>query len=108
MPDADLDQLLRRPSVVAAVRELNVTSLTLEGVLDALAAYGAGRVEGDGGPDRPFGCVLEAGGERETARGGTVLNAAVACWAEVLEGVEAYTRQGVDELEQFLLGPDPA
>jgi hypothetical protein len=105
MPDADLDHLLRRPAVVAAVRELDVTALTLEDVLAALQTFGAVRVEVE--PEQ-YVCVLEAGGEREVARGRTVLNAAVACWAEVLEGMAAYTRRGVDELEQFLLGPDPA
>ena len=108
MPDADLDQLLRRLEVVAAVRELNVTALTLEGVLGALRDFGAVHVDVDDDPERPYVCVLETGGEREVTRAGTVLAATVACWAEVLEGVAAYTRRGVDELEQYLLGPDPA
>lgn len=106
MPEAELDQLLRRPSVIAAVTDLGRTSLALEDVLVALRAFGTVRIEVDRDPEYPYLCLLESGEER--ARGRTVLHAAVACWALALEDVTVYTERGVAELEQFLLGPDVA
>ena len=108
MPDHALEALLRRPAVLAAVRDLGVTSLAVEDVLLALRALGVVRVEVDHDPEHPFVCVLEAGEAHESGRGRTVLHAAVACWAEALDSVNGYTRQGVEELERFLLGPDVA
>ena len=106
MPEAELDQLLRRPAVIAAVNDLGLTSLALEDVLVALRSFGTVRIEVDRHPEHPYLCLLEGGEER--ARGRTVLHAAVACWARALEDVTLYTERGVAELEQFLLGPDVA
>ncbi len=106
MPDADFDQLLRRPAVVAAVRELGVSALSLEDVLASLHSFGTVRIVVDEHPEQPYVCSLEAGEER--GRGRTVLHAAVACWAGALESLVDYTEQGVTELERFLLGPDIA
>jgi hypothetical protein len=108
VPDAELEQLLRRPVVVAAVRDLGVDSLALEDVLAALRSFGPVRIDVDHDPERPYICVLESDGERERGRGRTVLHAALACWAGALEGVSRYTEHGVAELERFLLGPDVA
>jgi hypothetical protein len=106
MPDAHLDLLLRRPAVLAAVRDLGVASLSLEDVLGALRAFGSVRVHVDDHPHEPYLCLLEAGDEH--GRGRTVLHAAVACWAGALESLADYTGQGVAELERFLYGPDLA
>jgi hypothetical protein len=106
MPEAELDQLLRRPAVIAAVNDLGLTSLALEDVLVALRSFGAVRIEVDRNLEHPYLCLLEGGEER--ARGRTVLHAALACWARALEDVTLYTERGVAELEQFLLGPDVA
>ena len=106
MPPVDLDQLLRRPAVIAAVNDLGLTSLALEDVLVALRPFGTVRIEVDRNPEHPYLCLLEGGEER--ARGRTVLHAAVACWARALQDVTLYTERGVAELEQFLLGPDVA
>jgi hypothetical protein len=106
MPDADLDELLRRPAVLAAVRELGVPALSLEDVLAALHGFGSVRITVDEHPEQPYVCLLAAG--EEHGRGRTVLHAAVACWAGALESLVDYTEQGVEELERFLLGPDPA
>jgi len=106
MPEAELDQLLRRPAVIAAVDDLGLTSLALEDVLVALRSFGTVRIEVDRDPECPFLCLLEGGEER--ARGRTVLHASVACWARALDDVTVYTERGVAELEQFLLGPDVA
>ena len=106
MPEAELDQLLRRPAVIAAVDDLGLTSLALEDVLVALRSFGTVRIDVDRDPEYPYLCLLEGGEER--ARGRTVLHAAVACWARALEDVTLYTERGVAELEQFLLGPDVA
>ena len=106
MPDAELDQLLRRPAVVAAVRDLGVAALALEDVLAALRSLGNVRIDVDLDPEYPYVCVLEAGEVR--GRGRTVLHAALACWAAALEGMTRYTQRGVAELERFLLGPDVA
>ena len=108
MPDEDLDQLLRRPAVVAAVDDLGVDALAIEDVLAALRRFGRVRIELDNDRDRPYLCLLEAGGDREQGRGRTVLHAAIACWAEALEGLDRYTREGLAELERFLLDPDVA
>ena len=108
MPDVDLDQLLCRPVVVAAVRDLGVDSLAIEDVLAALRRFGRVRIELDNDRARPYLCLLEAGDDREQGRGRTVLHAALACWAEALEGFSRYTRQGFTELERFLLDRDVA
>jgi hypothetical protein len=102
----ELDQLLRRPEVVAAVHELGVASLSLEDVLTALRSFGAVRVDIDQHPEQPYICRLAAGESSDHGRGRTVFHAAIACWAGVLEGCSDYTRQGIAEFEQFLLGPD--
>ena len=106
MPDAELDQLLRRPAVVAAVRDLGVDALTLEDVLAALRSLGEVRIDVGQDPEFPYVCVLDGGDER--GRGRTVLHAALACWAGALDGMTRYTERGVAELERFLLGPDVA
>ena len=106
MADTDLDQLLRNPTLVAAVRDLGVSSLALEDVLHALRSLGQVRIELDDHPERPYLCQLDSGGECERARGRTVLNAALACWAEALEAFGAYTQHGLTKLERFLLDPD--
>lgn len=108
MAQDELDALLQRPTVVAAVRGLGVASLAVEDVLAELRSFGAVRIDVDLGTDHPYVCVLEVGDEHEHGRGRTVLEAALTCWAEVLESTLAYAQQGVDELEQFLLGPDVA
>ena len=102
----ELDQLLRRPAVVAAVRDLGVASLALEDVLTALQALGQVRIDVDEHPDHPYVCLLDAGAEH--GRGRTVLHAAVACWAEALASLGQYTDQGFNALERFLLDPDVA
>ncbi len=106
MPDAELDQLLQRPAVVAAVRDLGVASLSREDVLDALSGFGAVRLHVEPQAQAPYVCLLDAGEER--GRGRTVLHAAIACWAQVLEGMAVYTQRGVADLERFLTGPDAA
>jgi len=108
VPDPDLERLLRRPAVVAAVRDLNVASLGLEDVLAGLRSFGRVRIEIDDHPERPYLCLLATGGECERGRGTTVLHAALACWAEALEGFSSYTQQGFTELERYLLDPDVA
>ena len=108
MPEADLEQLLGRPAVIAAVRDLGVTSLAVEDVLAALRSFGRVRIELDNHPQYPYLCLLEAGTEREHGRGCTVLHAALACWAEALEGFSRYAQHGFAELERFLLDPDVA
>ncbi|MBE2315779.1 hypothetical protein DVA67_007315 [Solirubrobacter sp. CPCC 204708] len=104
MHDADLEHLLSRPAVIAAVRDLGVASLSLEDVLSALHGFGAVRIVVDNDAEQPYVCLLRDGEER--GRGRTVLHAAVACWAGALEGLSRYTAQGVDEIERFLLGSD--
>ncbi|RKQ90634.1 hypothetical protein C8N24_0446 [Solirubrobacter pauli] len=108
MSDDALDRLLRRPSVVAAVRDLGVTSLAVEDVLVALRAFGPVRIEIDDDREQPYVCRLRAGDAVESGRGRTVLHAALVCWAGALEGLSDYTQQGVADLERFLLGPDLA
>ena len=104
MADAELDQLLRRPAIIAAVRDLGVSALGLEDVLGALGAFGSVRISMTAHPVRPYTCVLETPDGREHGRGPTVLVAALVCWADALEAVGNYSRRGVAELEQFLLG----
>src|SRR4051794_28336566 len=88
----ELAALLRRPAVVAAVRELGVEALAVEDVLRALRRFGAVRVEVTSDPRRPYLCVLQVAGEDpEIARGRSLLHAAVACWAVTLESFEGYT-----------------
>jgi len=108
MPADELDQLLRRPAVVAAVRDLGVASLAVEDVLIALRSLGHVRIDMDDDAGQPFVCRLRAGEELESGRGRTVLHAALACWAAALEGLTDYTQRGVADLERFLLGPDLA
>jgi hypothetical protein len=101
----DLDDLLRRPAVLSAVRELGLTSLGVEDVLLQLRRFGAVRVDVTADPALPFTCVLDVAGEEPERRSGaTVLQAALACWAVALEGVSGYADRGVAELERFLRG----
>jgi hypothetical protein len=97
--DAALRELLRRPAVLAAVDELGVSSLGIEDVLTALRRFGSVRIDvGD-----EYTCALEIPGEStERATGATVLQAAVACWAEALESAQRYADAGLDELTRFL------
>jgi hypothetical protein len=102
----DVQELLRRPSVVAAVRELGVSSLGVEDVLAALYRFGTVRVEVTGDAARRYACVLHVAGEEpERSHGATVLHAALACWAATLEGLRQYSDRGVAELEHFLNEP---
>jgi hypothetical protein len=96
----ELDELLRRPVVVAAVRELGVRALAVEDVLRALQRLGTVRVDVG---ERDYVCVLEVAGDEQRGLGASVLHAAVACWAAVLEGLQTYSDRGVAELERFLL-----
>src|ERR1700760_5162499 len=87
-----MEDLLRRPAVVAAVR-----------VLGALRRLGAVRIE----VQHDYACVLEVAGEQpERGRGPTVLHAALACWAAALEGLQTYRDRGVSDLERFLVEQD--
>jgi hypothetical protein len=103
MAEPELDALLRRPAVKAAVRDLGVDSLAVEDVLVALRSFGRVRIELDDHPEFPYVCRLAAGDDHERGRGRTVLHAALACWAGALEGFNLYARQGVEDLERFLL-----
>src|SRR4051794_24710731 len=93
MADApEIRALLERPAVVAAVRELGVTSLGVEDVLGALRRFGAVRIDVTTDRKRPYACVLQVAGEDpEVGRGPTVLHAALACWAATLETFQGYT-----------------
>lgn len=105
----DVQELLRRPSVVAAVRDLGVSALGLEDVLLALHRYGAVRIEVREDAALPYACrLLIAGEEPETGCGTTVLHAALACWAQILDAFGDYATRGQDELERFLLGQGDA
>jgi len=96
-----VDELLRRPAVVAAVAELGVSALGVEDVLTALRRFGAVRVEV--GDDARFTCVVEVAGEApERADGTSVLHAALACWAVTLESARVYSDLGLTEIEHFL------
>jgi len=100
---SEIEDLLRRPAVVAAVCELGVSSLGAEEVLSALRRFGAVRVELTDDVALPFACVLEVAGEDpEQANGTTVLHAALACWATALESFRACADRGVARLERFL------
>src|SRR3954468_22744522 len=102
----DVHELLRRPSVVAAVRELGVPTLGVEDVLGALHRLGTVRVDVTGDAARPYACVLHVAGEEpERSHGATVLHAALACWAATLEGLQRYSDRGVPELEPSLDEP---
>jgi hypothetical protein len=97
---SDVEELLRRPSVVAAVRDLAVSALAVEDVLRALHRYGAVRIDvhEDG-----YACrLLIAGENAETGHGATVLHAALACWAQVLDAIGEYATRGQGQLERFL------
>ena len=98
-----VDDLLRRPAVIAAVAELGVTSLGVEDVLSALRRFGPVRIEvGD-----DYVCIVEiAGEEPERAHGTSVLHAALACWAATLESARHYSDRGLIELEHFLAQDD--
>src|SRR5215210_912900 len=99
----EIDELLRRPSVLAAVGELGVTALGAEDVLGALRRFGAVRIEVTGARRRPYVCVLQVAGEDpEIGRGRTVLHAALACWATTLESFNGYAGKGVTDIERFL------
>lgn len=105
--DAELQDLLRRPTVVAAVQELGLLSLGLEDVLGALRRFGEVRIDVRDDHARPYACVLQvAGAEPETGYGPTVFHAALVCWAAALDGLTEYAALGYDELEQFLLGQE--
>lgn len=108
MDDRELDQLLRRPAVIAAVRDLGVDSLGPEDVLSALRALGSVRIDVTDHAERPFVCVLDSSEGRESRRGRTVMGAALACWADALDALSEYGRRGVTDLERFLLDSDPA
>ena len=102
-----VNELLRRPAVVAAVAELRVAALGVEDVLSALRRFGAVRIEVGDDPDRPYACIVEITGEEpERAHGTSVLHAALACWAATLEGARRYSDLGLTELEHFLARVD--
>jgi len=102
-----LTELLRRPEVVAAVDELGIVSLGVEDILTALRHFGGVRIDVDDDPARPYTCVLEIPGEHpESARGATVLHAALSCWAATLEGTRRYADLGLEQVTRFLAGAD--
>jgi len=107
--DASLDQLLRRPDVIAAVEELGVTSLSVEHVLTALRRFGAVRIDVGDDRARPYTCVLAIPGEQpESTQGTSVLHSALACWAVALEGSRRYTDLGLEQVARFLARADDA
>ena len=110
MTDAhELRVLLDRPAVVAAVRELGVSALSVEDVLRALRRFGAVRVDVTTDLRRPYVCVLQIAGEDpEICRGMSVLHAALGCWAVVLESFQGYADNGVSDVERFLSELDEA
>jgi hypothetical protein len=99
---SEIEELLRRPAVIDAVAELGVTSLGVEDVLTALRRFGAVRIDVRDDAARPYTCTLAGA---EAGHGTTVLHAALACWAGVLESMGDYTRKGQEELERFLRDP---
>jgi hypothetical protein len=107
MADAgDVQALLSRPAVIAAVRELGVPALGVEDVLVALRRFGTVRIDVTSDRRRPFVCVVQVAGEDpEIGRGATVLHAALSCWATTLESFKGYTARGLTEVERFLAGP---
>jgi hypothetical protein len=105
--DRDVNALLSRPAVVAAVLELGVTALQVEDVLGALRRFGPVRVEVVADRRRPYACVLQIAGEDpEIGRGSSVLHAALSCWATTLDSFNAYADTGVTRLERFLAETD--
>jgi hypothetical protein len=105
----EVPDLLARPELIAAVRELGVDALTVEDVLGALRRFGALRVEVTSDPRRPYACILQVAGEDpEVGRGRTVLHAGLACWVATLESFLAYSERGVTDIEHFLEGLDEA
>jgi hypothetical protein len=98
-----MDELLRRPAVIAAVAELGVATLGVEDVLTALHRFGVVRIEVGDDPRRPYVCIVQVTGEEpERAHGTSVLHAALACWAATLESAHRYGELGLTELELFL------
>jgi hypothetical protein len=108
MADAsEVNDLLRRPAVVAAVLELGVETLCVEDVLGALRGFGPVRVEVTTDRRRPYACILQVAGEDpEIGRGMSVLHAALACWATTLESFSGYAGKGLADFERFLAGSD--
>jgi hypothetical protein len=102
VPDPDLEALLRRPAVNAAAQDLGLPALGLEDVLGALRVFGSVKITVNDDAQRPYTCVLEAADGSEHGSGRSVLTAAVACWADALEAMGHYSRQGVADLERFL------
>jgi len=104
---ASLDQLLRRPDVIAAVEELGIGSLSLEHILTALRRFGTVRIDVGDDRARPYTCVLAIPGEQpESAPGTSVLHSALACWAVALEGSRRYTDLGLEQVARFLAHAD--
>ena len=102
-----VDELLRRPAVIAAVAELGVATLGVEDVLTALHRFGAVGIEVGDDPARPYECIVRVTGEEpERAHGTSVLHAALACWAATLESTRLYSSHGLTELERFLARVD--
>jgi hypothetical protein len=99
----EVRELLERPELIAAVRELGVDALTVEDVLGALRRFGAVRIEVTSDRRHPYACIVQVAGEDpELGRGRTVLHAALACWASTLQGFLGYSERGVTDIEQFL------
>jgi hypothetical protein len=99
----EVDDLLRRPAVVAAVLELGVEALRVEDVLGALRSFGPVRIEVTTHRKLPYACVLQVAGEDpEVGRGRSVLHAALACWATTLESFSGYAGKGLVDVERFL------
>jgi hypothetical protein len=106
MADA-LHSLLSRPAVVAAVRELGVTTLGVEDVLGALRRFGSVRIDVSTDKRRSYACVVQVAGEDpEIGYGRTVLQAALSCWATTLESFQGYADKGVTDVERFLVELD--
>jgi hypothetical protein len=102
---SDVTSLLSRPAVVAAVRELGVSALSVEDVLVALRRFGAVRIDATADRRRPYSCVVQVAGEDpEIGHGTTVLHAALSCWATTLESFQAYTDKGLIDVARFLAG----
>jgi hypothetical protein len=102
-----VDELLRRPAMIAAVAELGVATLGVEDVLTALHRFGAVGIEVGDDPARPYECIVHVAGEEpECAHGTSVLHAALACWAATLESTLLFSSRGLTELERFLARVD--
>src|SRR3954447_1067950 len=103
----EIADLLRRPAVIAAFRELEVSALAAEDVLGALRRFGAVRIDVTTDRRRPYACVLQVAGEDpEIAHGRTILHAALLCWATTLESFNGYTERGMTDVVRFLGGLD--